>query len=68
MIRSKGEWFSETRSNKMHDVLELMAMCHNAGEQPLFLLQVLRVCRHALEPIQKEIRLEEAERELAERI
>jgi hypothetical protein len=60
MFYSYGEKripLSEQDSGRLHDILELMRLAHGGLEEDRLLLQtIIRVCRHALEPIEERLR------------
>lgn len=52
--KDRAPYWDEPDSGRLHDILELMRMCHGGqSEDGLFLQTIIRVCRHALEPIQE---------------
>jgi len=57
-----GEGTQESLSNRVYDIADLMARAH-CLEDAGFVRAIIRVCRHALEPVHYDLRAAEIEKE-----
>lgn len=65
MYYHDGKSNKESVSNKIFDITDLMARAHNLAHTDAALSQaVLGVCRHALEPLQYDLRIVETQQEI----